>query len=411
MDVVWDLQRLVDGLAERLQRSVAVDDPRLRLLAYSAHHTTVDRAREQSILQRRVPDELVDWVYRHMRKGSDEPFFLPLHLELGLTIERLCVPIRHRRTLLGFLWILLTEPPDDRLAEVAGDAALEAGDVLFRESFLEEIARSRERELVRDLFSHDRPVREFAASELIDNDLFCGGEATVMVMAGPRPEALPDHRRAAMELALQRTRREFPARHSLHLVRPDHGVLIVAPGGTAWPSRRLPDVGEILRKHYLAELGANRHDPDERVWVGIGVLQGSLVTLLDCYQQAQRAVDVARFVRTLGTVVRTEDLGVYGLLAEIPRDRLRQVGLHRGLTSLLADEDPQVRTMVATVEAYLDNAGEAKTTAERLRIHRASLYHRLRRFEELAGVDLRNGDDRLVVHLGLKLARLTGRHR
>ncbi|WP_242908084.1 PucR family transcriptional regulator [Actinomadura terrae] len=404
MDVVWELQRLVDGLAERSRRSVAVDDPRLRLLAYSAHHTSVDSARKQSILQRRVPDELVKYVHRHVPKGSDEPFLLPLRPDLGLTIERLCVPIRHRSTLLGFLWVLLTEPPDDRLLERVRDAALEAGDVLFRESFIEQIAHSRERELVRDLFSHDRPVREFAASELIDNDLFAGGAATVLVAAGPTADVFQDDRRVAMELALQRTRREFPARHCLHLVRPDHGLLVVVPSGTSWPSRRLPEVGAILRRHYLAELGE-----DERVWVGIGAPQAALADLDNSYDQALRAVDVARFVRTLGAVVRTEDCGVYGLLAEIPRDRLRKVGLHPGLQSLLAQDDPQIRTIIATVESYLDNAGEVKATAELLNIHRASLYLRLRRFEELAGIDLRNGDDRLVVHLGLRLARLTGR--
>lgn len=51
---------------------------------------------------------------------------------------------------------------------------------------------------------------------------------------------------------------------------------------------------------------------------------------------------------------------------------------------------------------------DAKTTAQRLQLHRTTLYHRLRKIEAIAGVDLRTGDDRLAMHLDLKLARLAG---
>ena len=45
----------------------------------------------------------------------------------------------------------------------------------------------------------------------------------------------------------------------------------------------------------------------------------------------------------------------------------------------------------------------------RLRIHKTSLYYRLRRIETLTGMCLRDGEDRLALHLGIKLVRLTDR--
>ncbi|HZC41282.1 MAG TPA: helix-turn-helix domain-containing protein, partial [Streptosporangiaceae bacterium] len=45
-----------------------------------------------------------------------------------------------------------------------------------------------------------------------------------------------------------------------------------------------------------------------------------------------------------------------------------------------------------------------------LHLHRATLYYRLGKAERLTGADLRDGQDRLALHLGLKLARLTGRY-
>jgi DNA-binding PucR family transcriptional regulator len=50
-----------------------------------------------------------------------------------------------------------------------------------------------------------------------------------------------------------------------------------------------------------------------------------------------------------------------------------------------------------------------KETAAELFVQRGSLYHRLSRIEKITGVDLANGEDRLLLHLGLKAARLLGR--
>ena len=62
--------------------------------------------------------------------------------------------------------------------------------------------------------------------------------------------------------------------------------------------------------------------------------------------------------------------------------------------------------LVETLEAYLDRAGDARAAAAALFIHRTTLYHRLRRIERIAGVDLRDGDDRLLLHMALRIRRL-----
>jgi hypothetical protein len=46
-----------------------------------------------------------------------------------------------------------------------------------------------------------------------------------------------------------------------------------------------------------------------------------------------------------------------------------------------------------------------------MNLHRTSLHYRLRRIERLAGTDLKDGNERLSLHLALKLAHLTGRYR
>jgi DNA-binding PucR family transcriptional regulator len=55
----------------------------------------------------------------------------------------------------------------------------------------------------------------------------------------------------------------------------------------------------------------------------------------------------------------------------------------------------------------LDCAGSPPRAAARLCIPRQTLYYRLGRIQELTGLDLADGGDRLLLHLGVRAARLT----
>ncbi|MEV5904074.1 helix-turn-helix domain-containing protein, partial [Streptomyces sp. NPDC052127] len=101
----------------------------------------------------------------------------------------------------------------------------------------------------------------------------------------------------------------------------------------------------------------------------------------------------------LGPVARWASIGPYRLLTALPRE---------------SAQDPAVRTLSApahhelarTAEVYLDCAGQAGRTAAELGIHRQTLYYRLSRVEQLTGLDLDDGEDRLLLHMTLKAARL-----
>ncbi|MFV2121540.1 helix-turn-helix domain-containing protein, partial [Streptomyces sp. Act-28] len=94
------------------------------------------------------------------------------------------------------------------------------------------------------------------------------------------------------------------------------------------------------------------------------------------------------------------------------------VGPYRMLTALPvgAAEDPAVRPLLGrahiglarTAEVFLDHAGQAGRAAAALGVHRQTLYYRLSRIEQLTGLDLDSGEDRLLLHMALKARRLRG---
>jgi len=69
----------------------------------------------------------------------------------------------------------------------------------------------------------------------------------------------------------------------------------------------------------------------------------------------------------------------------------------------LADflSDPQHEDLITTLRVFLERAGNIQAVAADLFLHRASVYHRLKRVQQILGVDLYDGHDRLEIHLGL----------
>ncbi|WP_327586923.1 helix-turn-helix domain-containing protein [Nonomuraea sp. NBC_00507] len=400
------LQRLIDSLGDRLGRSVAIDDPGIRLLAYSSHAGGFDSARLESIMRRRVSDAIVTYVHGLGLLESRDLVMVPARPDLGLDADRMVMPIRHEDKLLGFLWLLLTDGPvTDAHVRAVRQAGEQAALIMHREYLLGELSRGRQRELARDLLSDDSDLRADAAGRLIEEELVVAGYVTALMVTVTHTmdEPLAERDRLALAAGLDRGRRRLAPGNGIQLARPDHGILIVVHAGRPVPGD-MEELAEAIREQVIAESGRAR----DECWIGIGEPRSALVSAYESYREARAATNVARVVRVLGPVVRYSRLGVYGLLAELPPNRLAR-SLHPGLRALL-DHDGGNEGLVRTLETFLDNAGDVKRTSEHLRIHRASLYYRLRRIEEIAGIRLSSGDDRLAVHLALKVARLIELH-
>ncbi|WP_186526281.1 PucR family transcriptional regulator [Leekyejoonella antrihumi] len=401
-----DLQRLVDHLGTRLHRSVAIDDPSIRLLAYTSHTGEVDRARTESIMRRRVSTELTSYLGAQSPSHADDLFTVPACPAIGLETDRIGMPILYEDSMLGYLWLIGSDGPvTGQDAESVREASRQAALILHRERLTVEVTRSRERELVRDLVSPDASLRAEAADELIEEDLIVAGQISAIVATadhGPS-EPLSEQQRLALHIAVDYGQHQLALKHALALNRPDHSLLLITQDGSQpAKSAALEQLAQKVHQRLTLEL---RSQPAPSGWVGIAGAHRNLTDAHHAYHEARRAADVARITGALGTVVPYSRLGVYALLAKLPPHELAE-GIHPGVRPLL-DPDSTHRDLIETVQVYLDNAADAQRTAAELHIHRATLYYRLRRIEDLSGLDLSRGDDRLAIHLSLKLAQLT----
>lgn len=392
-----DLQNIVDALAAELGRGVAIDDRNLGLLAHSAHIDEVDAVRRQSILGRQVSEAARQWALSCGIAEAVAPVRVPANPAISCA-ARVCAPIRCRDRLLGFLFVIdADESTTDEQIRRCEESARQAGEVIYESRFMRHREWRRERELLRNLLDEDAEVRERAASALTDEGFFGSEQIVVAVVSAIADDGPPAADRLVLPLAatLDRVRRALPPHSAIGAVRPRHAALVVEAPGLHRVCGGVEELAVWLRDMADHELDGVGH-----AVVGCGDAVDGLVSAWESYEQANRSRTVAARVPRFDRALTWQNAGPYRMLVSVP------VGAVEGacdprIWPLLGHEE-----LVKTLEVYLDLAGDVKATSDALTLHRASLYYRLQKIEQISGVSLKSGEDRLALHVGLKLLRL-----
>ncbi|THA80872.1 helix-turn-helix domain-containing protein, partial [Streptomyces sp. A0592] len=137
-----------------------------------------------------------------------------------------------------------------------------------------------------------------------------------------------------------------------------------------------------------------------RMTAGVADPLRGLAELPAAWEQAVAAARAAVAEPRFGPVAQWSLIGPYRLLASLAADPVDDPAARTLLT-------PVHRELARTAEVFLDCAGQAGRAAAALGIHRQTLYYRLGRVEQLTGLDLDAGEDRLLLHMALKASRLT----
>ncbi|MEU0795002.1 helix-turn-helix domain-containing protein [Amycolatopsis sp. NPDC005961] len=397
-----DLQSIVDELAERLRRSVAIDDPAIRLLAASRHFGDEDAVRVSSVMNRSVPPEMVDRV---LAQGIAR-WVAPGVVDVEGALPRLCAPVRCNGMLLGYLWLIDEDGTfTDHEVTAAGEAAASAGAMLLRRLLLHERSKARQEGILRELVSGDLAVRAQAIEDLRAEQLF-GDESTcftVLAVHGPASDATAAPREVAFEAAVEDGIRAIT----------DDVALMAANRSRAWillvqrvpPSRGLVEaVAERITARFR-RLG----DENGRPVFGLGGTVATLGEVVTSYRQALLATRAASLLPGTGAVARWGELGPYELLLKLPAEDLLDASSVPALAAVEREDTHNV--LIASLTGFFDHGGNIQRAADSLRIHRTTLYQRLKRIEQITGCSLDSGDDRLMLHLGLKLRMIAAAYR
>lgn len=395
-----DIQALVDALAAELHRPTGVDDRHFRSIAYSSHSEGVDPVRLASILQREAPPAVRRWLEQLGVQTAESHLRVPANPALDMA-ARVCVPLRFDSVLLGYLWLIdEPEPLSDSELQDAHRYAQVLATALYRARLLEREDRQRERELIARLIGLRDGDPVSAGEELLRGEhlVQARGYAVIVLSAvcegGADP---PDSVRVRLIDAAEHLRRAVAPHHLLSVADASQVVVVLA----------LATATELPRR--AEALAAAASAPDAADWrpvLGVSEERAALAGLRSAYGHARAAARVATAIAGHGIIASWEDIGAYRTVIGLLGERDPQELLPESFRHLLGSNEAPI--LIDTLERYLDLGGDARAAAELLFIHRSSLYGRLHRIEQIAGVDLRSGADRLELHLAMRLWRLGG---
>jgi sugar diacid utilization regulator len=126
--------------------------------------------------------------------------------------------------------------------------------------------------------------------------------------------------------------------------------------------------------------------PDFNMTLGIGNVCRGLSDYQESYHQAIRAMAFARPELCGAQVIFYEELGVFGLLAEIKDQNILSKFVNSKLGPLLAYDPKKSQSFIETLDEYIKSGNSLKDTAETLHIHIGTLKYRLRRIREILDI-------------------------
>ncbi|MDT9680494.1 helix-turn-helix domain-containing protein [Streptomyces sp. TRM76323] len=399
-----DYQELVDEVSALLGAPATLENRDFGLIAFGAHDSddasAMDPVRTRSILTRRSTPAVRAWFEGFGIARATGPVRIPAAPDAGVYRDRLCLPVRHRGVVLGYVWLLDTPPgPAPERLDAAMEVTARIGALLADE---ERAGADLAREL-RAALTAEREWQYDLALAALRSALGPGADGLhALVCVAPWPGGdSPSVRTAPGAAALctapwPDTGAAGPGSPSPGASGPD----AAGPGGRVLGALVRLRSAEALSPALTA--GARLCDAaGPGAVAGVAAPRRGLAELGAAWAQAASAARAALAEPHLGPVAPWTSIGPYRLLTALPAGAAR---------------DPAVRPLlggahtelVRTAEVFLDHAGQAGRTAAALGIHRQTLYYRLSRVEQLTGLDLDSGEDRLLLHMALKAHRLRG---
>lgn len=162
---------------------------------------------------------------------------------------------------------------------------------------------------------------------------------------------------------------------------------------------------EQLLERLLSELRPMLGDSELRLYAGR--VTDRFDGLHASWSQARRARQVAEVCSLPGQIVTYDRLGVYSLLYLIPPGDEREQFLMRFALPLQQADRKGGGRLVETLEMFFRCNGNIKLTSEKLYAHYNTIVYRLEKIQSILGVSLDDPEDRLQLHLALKLGQIS----
>jgi sugar diacid utilization regulator len=186
-------------------------------------------------------------------------------------------------------------------------------------------------------------------------------------------------------------------------IREDEVVVVMPEGGRA---HRGAEEAARMGASCLARM--RDLFPETVITIGIGGACRDPADIARSYGQARRTIDAVVRLGRQGQVVAFEDLGIHRLLLQVPE----LAELRSFATEILGKLDGQERgrgaELLTTLACYFRENNSPQRTARSLHVHPNTVAYRIRRIQEITGLQLGSYRDRLMAQVALEIIDALG---
>ncbi|MGJ7908055.1 PucR family transcriptional regulator [Actinopolyspora sp. H202] len=379
-----DLFALSDTVAAAVEGPVTIEDRLSRVMAYSSLQQQGDTARHETILGRRVPEEIRGLffergVFAHLAE-SDEPLFVAPSTHHGLG-ARTVTAVRAGRELLGSLWVTCQGPLPEQRRRILRESARTVALHLLRSRVSADLERQVESELVIALLE----AAPDTTTTLGKLGLGPGPFRVVALQAHAHGE-----RHSAVLLAFERATTGFgwsrPGRSALF----GNTVYTLLPCGDdpALAREWVRTVVANLPEHVTiaagigapatpGQLPTSRNEADESL--ALHTTRKGAITAVS-YDESWDQILLQR----MRTAAASGRIPARGPLADLARHD--------------ATHSTNYRT---TLRTWLEAQADLPAAAKRLDVHPNTVRYRLRKMHEITTLHLEDPDERLAMLIAL----------
>ncbi|GHH99896.1 PucR family transcriptional regulator [Neobacillus kokaensis] len=150
------------------------------------------------------------------------------------------------------------------------------------------------------------------------------------------------------------------------------------------------------------EKGLTSKWPDCQFWIGIGKWYQDSINLNKSYQEAKIALQFGQVWFEKKRIFHMSDLGLLYLLTHVHREILYDYSKEY-LSSLIESDEENGTEYVKTLKAFIQHQGIITDVSEALFVHPNTLRNRLKKIENLTGVDLQKPEEFMNLMTAVKI--------
>lgn len=392
------LESFVDHVSELLGCSITLEDTHHRVLVYSSHGEETDPVRISTIISRRVPEKVINRLWKDgvipSLLQSKKPIRIEGKKEIGLG-SRVAVSIWRGDEVIGYIWAIEWDQPlTDSQMEILQNAAAVAKHLLSRFGKSKRPSTHDDQEFFWKLLTGH--VSDHEANQKLLELNYTSNKFTIMVFN------FKEIISKDMEKQIIYLLKVMDDIKIILYTMDDHELILLA----STVDRQISPAAVFKQfiENFPKSLAEKFHI--EGVYGGYGSIYSEWNHVKKCFKEAKKVVEVKeKFPEEAESFSAYQELGIYQFMDVLLEKRV-QDGFDNIAIKRLREYDKSHNTeLLVTLEAFLDESESMQKTAARLHIHTNTLTYRLKRITEIMEVDLSVPSQKFMLYLDLKLLR------